>query len=131
MTSPDYFATQAAAVEQLCNLLNGSDNADVHVQALMAIGNLASDSVDPAAALTKERLRAVNGLVTIAAFLFAPDAETVFYACGVARGAHTFRSGGGAGRGNQSHRFVTNTPPRVIPPSYYPHRGPVRQHSIS
>ena len=73
---------EGGAVELLCALLVDRTETAVHTGALMVIGNLASDAVDPDALQTKERIRAVDGVGKIAMHLFSQEPEVVFYACG-------------------------------------------------
>ena len=61
----------------------------IHQTALLLIGNIASDAVDPKAALTKKVLKRINAFDTLLGHLYSSDWMTLVYALGAVQNTCT------------------------------------------
>jgi hypothetical protein len=73
---------QSGGCEQLVKLMCDPD-PEVHRPALLLIGNLASDNIDPAAVVTRNKMRAADLLSSLLPHLDSTDYSTVVFALGV------------------------------------------------
>ena len=90
-TSPELceLMRSSGSVEALCKALDTGEVGDVEAGddvsawALLVLGNISSESVDPfGASETKRRIHACGGFEAIVNQLFSESAKNVFYACG-------------------------------------------------
>ena len=73
---------ESGSLERICGLLRNHEEHAIVAGGLMVIGNLISVEIDVNAQQTQQRVRAANGVATLAMHLLSSDREILFYACG-------------------------------------------------